>query len=81
MIMAGAGKAQSFTQVQLNALGIEFEFVSGWKLKLVGREVSLDNYNKFLKLRGMKKDPDGPMMYRAGQIHKMDTSMPMDLGL
>lgn len=80
--MAGAGKALSFTNVQLKALGLEFEMKHGWKQEIVGKQVTVENYNKFLRLKGMRKDPDGPRLYAPpGKKPKMDYTMTMDLGL
>jgi hypothetical protein len=81
MIMAGAQPNGQFRQVQLEALGcLAFPLKSGWRASLIGRSIAKDQYENFLRLKGLKKDPLGPRKLTArGGVAKLDHTM--DLGI
>ena len=57
MIMEGAtGPSGGWNNRQLQLLGVEVPPREGWIERILGAEISAENYRRFLALRGVKKN-------------------------
>ena len=53
LINAGIGKGGRISSVQFRLLGLSYPVMDDWKKSLLGKDISLENYRKYLSLKGV----------------------------